>query len=225
MPPRSRCDVGPGVAKMGAVLIRDWDRAIDEEEWRAFVAANAFGHLIAAGRDRTVPVVVPTQFVLGADEVVLHLARPNPIWEAIAENPTVVLSIAGDWAYIPSDWKAIGDEDPRRGIPTTYYAAVQITGDVEAVDDPDGIAEILRLQLGDLQPDTDTVDPSDHGAQLRAIRGLRIPLDDVRAKFKYGANVDVPHRRAVHERLEARGGPGDAAAARHLERRLEGDHG
>ena len=40
----------------------------------------------------------------------------------------MVLSVAGDWSYIPSAWKAIGDEDPRFGIPTTYYAGVQLTG-------------------------------------------------------------------------------------------------
>lgn len=202
------------------MLIRDWDRPIDEAEWRGFVAANAFGHLVAAGRDRTVPVVVPTQFVLDDGEVVLHLARPNPIWDAIAENPTVVLSVAGDWAYVPSEWKVTDDEDPRLGIPTTYYAAVQITGDAVVVDDTDEIAEVLRRQLGDLQPEMEVADPTEHGAPLRAIRGLRIPIDDVRAKFKYGANVDEAHRRAVQERLLARRGPGDAAAARHLERRL-----
>ena len=202
------------------MLIRDWDRPIDDGEWRAFVAANAFGHLVAGGRDRSAPVVVPTQFVLGDAEVVLHLARPNPIWEAIAENPTVVLSIAGDWAYVPSAWKTIGEEDPRLGIPTTYYAAVQITGAAVVVDDPEGIADILRRQLHDVQPEMETVDPSEHGARLRAIRGLRIPVDQVQAKFKYGANVDEAHRRAVHERLLERAGPGDAAAARHLERRL-----
>jgi len=32
------------------------------------------------------------------------------------------LSVAGDWAFIPGSWKAIGDEDPEYGIPTTYYA-------------------------------------------------------------------------------------------------------
>lgn len=205
------------------MLIHDWDRPIDEDEWRTFVAANAFGHLVAGGRDRAVPVVVPTQFVLGDDEVVLHLARPNPIWTAIDENPTVVLSVAGAWAYVPSEWKVTTDEDPRFGIPTTYYAAVQLAGDAIVVDDPEEIAEVLRLQLGDLQPDMAVADPSEHGVRLRAIRGLRIPIEDVQAKFKYGANVDDAHRRVVHERLLARGGPGDAAAARHLERRLRPD--
>lgn len=203
------------------MLIRDWDTAIDEDEWRSFVTANGFGHLVAAGRGRDVPVVVPTQFVLVDDQVVLHLARPNPIWSAIEENPNVVLSVAGDWAYIPTAWKAVGDEDPTRGIPTTYYAAVQLIGEATVVAGADGIAEILRVQLGDVQPDIAAVDPAEHGKHLHAIRGIRIAVHEVRAKFKYGGNVDEAHQRAVHERLLDRGGPGDAAAARHLQRRID----
>ena len=95
------------------------DRPSDPAAWRHFVVTQGFGHLVAAGRDRDVPLVVPTQFVLDGERILLHLAGPNPIFAALAEQPRVVLSVAGDWAYIPSDWKAIGDEDPRRGIPTT----------------------------------------------------------------------------------------------------------
>ena len=156
------------------MLIHPWDRGADDE-WRAFVTGQGFGHLVApAAAVRDVPVVVPTQFVLDGDDVVLHLARPNPIWPAIAENPMVLLSVAGDWAYIPSSWKAIGDEDPRFGIPTTYYAAVQLIGPATVIDG-DGVAAVLRTQLGVLQPDGDHVDPSEHGSKLRTIRGSGSP--------------------------------------------------
>ncbi len=202
------------------MLIHGVDRG-DESEWRAFVAHHSFGHLVAGGRHRDVPVVVPTQFVLDGDAITLHLARPNPVWVAIEENPRVLMSVAGDWAYIPSAWKVIGDEDPRFGIPTTYYAGVQLTGTATVIDDPDAVAAVLREQLAAVQPDVDVVDPTDHGAKLRAIRGLRIAVDEVRAKFKYGGNVDAEHRRGVADRLAARGGPGDAAAREHLLRRLD----
>jgi len=204
--------------------VHRWDAGTDDE-WRSFVAAHGFGELIAAGRGRDVPVVVPTQFVLDGDEVLLHLLRANPIWEAVAENPNLLLCVSGDWAYIPSDWKVIGDEDPTEGIPTTYYASVQITGTARSVDDADGIAEVLRTQLADLQPGTETVDPTAHGAKLRAIRALRIDITSVRSKFKYGGNVDPDHQRAVATRLETRNGPGDRAAAAHLRRRLEAGGG
>lgn len=202
------------------MLIHPWDAGLSEAEWVEFVRAQGFGHLVAAGRGRDVPVVVPTQYALIApDEVVLHLARPNPIWSALDENPAVVLSVAGDWSYIPTHWKAIGDEDPRLGVPTTYYAAVQLIADATVIDDDEGKAAILRTQLNVTEPDGGAADPLEHGRRLNSIRGLRLAVRDVRAKFKYGGNVDDAHRAAVAEQLTERNGPGDAAALTHLRRR------
>ena len=199
------------------MLIHPWDRGESAEQWMAFVRAQGFGHFIAAGRGRDVAVAVPTQFALpSADEVVLHLARPNPVWDALAENPAAMLSVAGDWAYIPSAWKAIGDEDPAFGVPTTYYAAVQLVGTVTVVDDDEGKAAILRAQLAVTEPGGDAVDPLEHGRRLNSIRGIRLAVTEVRAKFKYGGNVDDEHRAAVAAHLRDRGGPGDAAALTHL---------
>jgi transcriptional regulator len=202
------------------MLIHPWDAGTSAQEWESFVRAQGFGQLVAAGRDRDVAVVVPTQFVLvSAEAVVLHLARPNPIWRALAENPAVLLSVAGDWAYIPAAWKAIGEEDPRMGVPTTYYSAVQLIADAEVIDDPAGKAEILRIQLGDVEPGSAAADPAEHGRVLDGIRGLRLTVREVRAKFKYGGNVDDEHRAAVAAQLTRRGGPGDGAAIAHLQRR------
>jgi transcriptional regulator len=199
------------------VLIHPWDEAASEQQWVDFVRRQQFGHLVAAGAGRDVPVVVPTQFALpDAGLVVLHLARPNPIWRALDENPQVVLSVAGDWAYIPAAWKAIGDEDPRMGVPTTYYAAVQLIGVAEVVDDAGEKAAILRTQLGVTEPGSDVADPAEHGPRLKGIRGVRIAVREVRAKFKYGGNVDSAHRAAVADHLARRDGPGDAAARRYL---------
>jgi transcriptional regulator len=210
------------------------DATLGEAEWRPFVQANRFGHLVAAGRGRDVPVVVPTQFLLDtstgtdtssdSDTVSLHLVRANPIFEALAENPQVLLSIAGDWAFIPSAWKALDDEDPLLGIPTTYYGAVQLIGTATIWDErttPGSVAAILRRQLESYQPDMEVADPEvAHPKRLQTILGLSVAVDTVRAKFKYGGNVDEAHRLAVVDRLAARQGPGDAAAAAQVARRL-----
>jgi transcriptional regulator len=205
------------------MLVQPWDATTGPDEWREFVVRQGFGQLVASGRGRDLPVVVPTQFVLDGDQVVLHLARPNPVWDAIAENPAVLLSVAGDWAYVPAGWKAIGDEDPSLGIPTTYYAAVQLACTVTVVDDVEGKLAILRRQLAAVEPDGGAADPSVHERKLAGIRGLRLTIDDVIAKFKYGANVDTEHRLAVAEHLERRAGPGDAEARGHLLRRTGND--
>jgi transcriptional regulator len=205
------------------VLVHPWDAARDSEEWRRFVAEQGFGQLIAAGRGREFPVVVPTQYVLEPERVVLHLARPNPIWAAIAENPVVLLSVAGDWAFVPSGWKAIGSEDPAVGIPTTYYAAAQLVCEATVVDDEEGKLDILRRQLGSFEPAGGAADPSVHRARLAGIRGLLLAIRDVTAKFKYGGNVDAAHRRAVAERLAQRGSRSDLVVRDHLLRRLDAD--
>ena len=202
------------------------DATRGEGEWRAFVESHPFGHLVApGGPDRELPVVVPTQFVLAGRTVWLHLVRANPIFEALAENRRVVLSVADDWAFIPSSWKAIGDEDPELGIPTTYYGAVQLAGTATVHDErtaPGHVAAVLRRQLAAFEPGVEVADPGEaHAAKLLGILGIEIRVEQVTAKFKYGGNVDEDHRRAVVKRLRSRGWVGDEAAARHVLRRLE----
>lgn len=200
------------------MLIRDADCDEDPDRWRAFLVDQGFGHFVAGGSGRAVPVVVPTQYVVTETEIVFHLIANNPVFAALEENPRAVLSVAGDWAFIPGAWKAIGDEDPARGIPTTYYAAVQVTGECVIQSDSEPVATVLRTQLAALDPDAEYVDPTEHASRLRAIRGVRLSIDEVRAKYKYGGNVDPEHRDAVAEHLKARNGPGDAAALEHLRR-------
>ena len=206
------------------MLVHPWDAPLDEAEVFGFVRAQGFGHLVAPGR-RDLPVIVPTQYLLvdraaGRPDVLLHLARPNPVWAALEERPTVVLSVAGDWAFVPSAWKAIGDEDPALGIPTTYYAAAQLVCDVQVVDDDEAKLEILRAQLAAYEPEIAHADPGVHVRKLPGIRGLRLTVREVTGKFKYGGNVDEPHRQAVAERLLERAGPYDAAARARLLLRL-----
>jgi transcriptional regulator len=209
------------------MFIAPVDATLGEEEWRPFVESHSFGHLVApGGAQRDLPVVVPTQFVLEGDTVWLHLVRANQMFAALAENRRVLLSVAGDWAFIPSSWKVIGAEDPALGIPTTYYGAVQLAGTATVHDErtaPGSVAAILRRQLTGLQPGVEVADPAEsHAARLLGILGLSIAVEQVSAKFKYGGNVDGPHRRAVVERLQERGAPGDDAAAAHVLRRLDG---
>jgi transcriptional regulator len=202
------------------VFIPSADRSIGEEEWRPFVDSQRFGHLVAAGAEQY-PVVAPTQFVLDGRRVLCHFAAANPVFEALAADPRAVMSVAGDWAFIPSSWKAIGEEDPLLGIPTTYYAAVQLRGQAQVLRQPDAIADVLRVQLDAFQPGVPVADPLDvpYG-RLRAIHAVVLSVEDVRAKFKFGGNVDAAHRRAVMARLADRAGPGDQAAVSHTEHRL-----
>ena len=202
------------------MLVHPWDAAQSDDEWKTWLRPRDFGTLVAAGRDRSVPVVVPTHFVYdGEATVLLHLARPNPVWRAVDENPHVVLSVVDDVAYIPSAWKELDAADePGHGIPTSYYAAVVLTCTAEVLTG-EALLDVLRTQLAHFEPGSGVADPSVHRRLLNGIRGLRLSVDAVAAKFKYGGNADDAHRAQVADRLAARGRPGDAPSRTHLLRR------
>src|SRR5438270_10017922 len=194
------------------VLIHRHDAPLDDAEWRAFLKEHDFGELIAPGAGRDLPIVVPTHFIWdGKDEVVLHLAKPNPVWEALAERPRALLSVFGAYTFIPGHWNQ--DE---YGVPTSYYAAVQLACDAEVIDDPARVAAILERQLGHFQPEGRhaPVEPGDnrYGKLLGSIRGIRLTVTDVRAKFKFGGNRTAQHREVVAKNLGDRGSSLDREA-------------
>jgi transcriptional regulator len=201
------------------MLIHRHDRPLSDEEWHAFLADHDFGELIAPGSGRDLPIVVPTHFVYDGDRtVLLHLATPNPVWDALAERPRALLSVFGAYTYVPGHWNQ--DE---YGVPTSYYAAVQLACDAEVIDDPALVAAILERQLAHFQPEGKhaPVEPGEnrYGKLLGSIRGIRLSVTDVRAKFKFGANRTAEHRRAVAAKLAERGRPLDLEARANLLRR------
>jgi len=203
------------------VLIHRHDAALSDDEWHAFLADHDFGELIVPGVGRDLPVVVPTHFVYDGDKtVLLHLAQPNPVWEALAERPRALLSVFGAYTYIPGHWNQ--DE---YGVPTSYYAAVQLACDAAVLDDPAQIAAILERQLAHFQPEGKhaPVEPGEnrYGKLLGSIRGIRLSVTDVRAKFKFGANRTVEHRKVVAAKLAERGRPLDIEARANVMRRIE----
>jgi transcriptional regulator len=129
------------------------------------------------------------------------------------------------WAFVPGPWRAKAGTLPTDGVPTSYYTAVQFTCRAHIVDDPEAKAELLRRQLAHFQPDGDhapvAVGQPPYGRMLPGIRGLRLEVTDVRAKFKYDDHKPVEHRTAVADRLTARGRGLDVPTARRQHRRLD----
>jgi transcriptional regulator len=208
------------------VFIQPWDAALDEAEWQSWIAeGHDFGQLSVNGLPGHPPVVVPTHFTSHGTHLLIHLARPNPVWQTIEHDPNVTFTVIGDYAFIPGPWRAKPGTPPTDGVPTSYYAAVQFACRAHIVDDPEAKADLLRRQLAHFQPDGDhapvAVDRPPYGRMLSGIRGLRLEVTDVRAKFKYDDHKPVEHRAAVAERLTERGEGLDIPAARRQLRRLD----
>lgn len=206
------------------MLMHPWDRALDDAESRAWIDdGHDFGQLVVNGSPGP-PLVVPTHFCGDGQTLLVHLARPNPVWPAIARDPLVVLSVVDDYAYIPATWRAKDGVPPENGVPTSYYAAVQFTCRAELVDEPEAKAELLRRQLAHFQPGGDhaavAVGADPYGPMLAGIRGLRLHVSSVVAKFTYDDQKPRQLREAVAERLLGRDTGRDDSAAREQRRRL-----
>ncbi|MEU7090799.1 FMN-binding negative transcriptional regulator [Kitasatospora aureofaciens] len=207
------------------MLIRSWDRG-DEDEWRAWLAEGRdFGLLAANSGPDEGPVLVPTHFLLdaGRGEILLHLATPNPLLAAVRADPNVTLAVTDGYAFAPGHWRG----EP--GTPTSYYASVHFHCTAEVVESAEGKAEILNRQLAHFQPETPDVrvvpGANEFGRLLSGLRGLRLTVREVRAKFKYDDKKPAEAQYAIADRLaeRAEGPPGrrdqDAAARTQLLRR------
>lgn len=208
------------------MLIQPGDAARDQFEWRHWLdSTERFGTLVVNNTDPAhAPPVVPTHFTLTDDELLLHLARNNPIWPHLEAATEVRLAVAGDYAYIPGYWRARPDQPAEHGVPTTYYAAVQFRCRPEIVDDPASKAEILTAQLHDLQPEGRhapvSADDGPYARMLAGIRGLRLHVLEAYAKFKYDDQKSVEHRERVSAELAQRKQGLDTRAAAQQRRRL-----
>ena len=209
------------------MFIHPWDAAVNDTEWREWLATvEHFGVLAVNNLDPALaPLVLPTHFSLRDDEIFVHLARPNPVWPHLEAAAEVRFAVFGDYAFIPSYWRAVPGAPEETGVPTSYYASVQLVCTPTIIDDPQGKADVLTEQLGDFQPEGRhgdmTVDSEPYGRLLSGIRAVRLAIVGVDAKFKYDDNKPEEHRERVNAHLEDRGRRLDHHAAAQQRRRLE----
>ncbi len=208
------------------MLIHPWDAALDTAEWTQWLAGTGrFGVLAVNNLDPAqAPFVLPTHFTVAGDEVLLHLARPNPVWRHLEAAAEVRLAVVGDYAYVPSGWRSDAGGPDEDGVPTSYYATVQLVCRPTVVDDPQGKVDILTAQLADLEGDGRpevATDAPPYGRMLPGLRGVRLAVLRVDAKFKYDDSNPVEHRERVVGYLQERGEGQDAGAAAQQRRRLD----
>lgn len=208
------------------MLIHPWDAALDAGEWQDWLATTDRFGILAVNNANPVqaPLLLPTHFTLAGAELLIHLARPNPVWPHLEAAAEVRLAVIGDYAYIPTYWRAKAGGPDEDGVPTSYYSSVQFVCRPTIIDDPQGKVDILTAQLGDFQPEgrhaAVAVGEDPYGRMLPGIRGVRLAVVRVEAKFKYDDANPVEHRQRVVGNLEERDRGLDAGAAVQQRRRL-----
>jgi transcriptional regulator len=116
----------------------------------ALIRSHPLGLLVSNGADG--PVANPLPFLLDTDvpphgRLRVHLAKANPHWRLLADNPgsTVLVVFQGADSYITPSWYETKRETGKV-VPTWNYAMVQVRGTTRIVEDQ----EWLARQISDL---------------------------------------------------------------------------
>ncbi|WP_371621499.1 FMN-binding negative transcriptional regulator [Streptomyces sp. NBC_01116] len=207
------------------MFIQPWGAALDDAKWQTWIAeGHDFGILSVNGPPGHAPAVVPTHSTVDGTALLVHLARPNPVWKAIETDPNVTFTITGDYAFIPGPWRAKPGAEHTDGVPTSYYAAVQSPARPASSTTrrPRRSCCAGRWPTSSPMATTPPIDPAQppYGRMLPGIRGLPLDVADVRAKFTYDHRT-VEQRTGTARRLTERGTTPDAPTAAQQLRRLD----
>jgi transcriptional regulator len=145
-----------------------------------------------------------------AGTLVGHVARANPLWQEAAGQQVLVV-FQGPQGYVSPGWYASKAEHGKV-VPTWNYTMVQARGVLQADEDPAALLDIVtrlseRHEAGrSLAWKVSDAPAGFIDTMLRAIVGVRIPLDSLVGKLKLSQNRPVADRAGVIRGLQADGG-------------------
>ena len=178
----------------------------------ALIRAHPLGLLISVGPDG--PMADPLPFLIDTavephGRLRAHLAKANPQWRLIAENPQtpVLVVFQGADSYVTPSWYETKRETGKV-VPTWNYAIVQVRGRARIVDDREWLAgQIAELtathEAHRAEPWQVTDAPAPFiEAQIKGIIGLEIAITEISGKWKVSQNRPVADRVGVAAGLD-----------------------
>ncbi|WP_054313997.1 FMN-binding negative transcriptional regulator [Mesorhizobium sp. 1M-11] len=182
------------------------------EVLHGLIRAHPLGLLISNGEDG--PVADPIPFLLDGETgkhgmLRAHLAKANPHWRLIADNPSakVLIVFQGEDAYVTPSWYET-KRQTGKVVPTWNYASVQVRGTAQIKDDSAWlarqIADLTRQQEGGREQAWAVTDapPEFIQAQIKGIIGLEITVENITGKWKVSQNRPVADREGVAAGLD-----------------------
>jgi transcriptional regulator len=190
------------------------------EALHALIQAYPFGMLVTYGGDGLDANHIP--FELKADQgasgvLHAHVARANPVWQAVSNGDQVMVVFRAGDAYISPTWYPSKHEFHKQ-VPTWNYRVVHAHGRITVHDDEryvrGVVARLTRThEAAEPAPWKMTDSSSDYiDTMLKAIVGLEIEITRLVGKVKLGQNKDARDIRGAGLKLNERGEPviGDA---------------
>jgi uncharacterized protein len=184
----------------------------NQEEIGAFLQEMSFGYLATAGEDGW-PHLTPLNYVYLNGSIYFHGSHKGSKMEEIAASGKAAFAVAKEYAIVPSYFS-----DPVMACPATaLFKSVHIRGLAEKVSDTEEKAAVLNALMEKLQPeggyDPITADDPRYQRELKAVAVVRLSVQEMTAKFKFGQNLDESRRSSIMGQLRERNRPDDAETA------------
>jgi uncharacterized protein len=183
-----------------AAMRRKEFEIMDEAETEQFLQEMSFG-VLGTNYEDGWPELTPLNFVYYKDHLYFHGSVAGRKMKNIKADQRVTFSVAKEYAIIPSYFK-----DPKLACPATaFFKSVLIKGIANRVTDLGEKADALAAFMRKLQPEggyaqIDPADP-DYTGQLKGTSVVRITVNELTAKYKFGQNMKAADYGKVTEGL------------------------
>lgn len=133
-----------------------------------------------------------------------HMARANPQWKNLAGKEALAI-FQGPHAYISPAWL-----QERNVVPTWNYVAVHVSGNVQIVEEPTALLDIVRRYVEFYESpmpepwQLDSTEPDFTASLLNAIVGFTIEVASLEGKWKLSQNHNEGRRQRVIKGLKTR---------------------
>ena len=168
----------------------------DRREAEKFLEETSYGFLglVTESGD---PSVVPLNFVYFRGAIYFHGSQAGEKMNSLRRHNRVCFSAAREYAVIPSYFT-----DAKYACPATvFFKSVMVRGKAEIVQDPGEKAEVFAAFMRKLQPEGgySAIDLNDevYARQIRGTAIVKIHIEEMTAKFKFGQNWPEEKRASV----------------------------
>jgi transcriptional regulator len=177
---------------------------MSDEQTHDLLTAVGVGHLVIATPQGLESSFVPFLHERRGEQLVItaHIATANPMRKLIPQAQSALLIVQGPDTYISPSWYP-SKAETHRVVPTWNYAIVHLHGSVQLVEDRERLLSIVTNLTREHEADRDrpwavSDAPAEFiEAQLRAIVGVELIVDQIHAKAKLSQNRSEPDRSAV----------------------------
>jgi len=176
------------------VYIPEHFRVHDHADAVAFMRANPFAILISSppvssNDDGPFATHLPVFVVESEEHLILrgHVAKANPQWRHLEQNPKSLAIFHGPHAYVSAS-----NYTMRENVPTWNYGAVHAYGSARIFASPEELQGVLHQLIGTFEPayaeQWASLSESYRERMLSHIVGFEIAVTKVEAKFKLSQN-------------------------------------